>query len=178
MVTPSQLPHGVSLRPLTPHVDARGTLVELHRDTWEDNRPTPPKQWNAVSSVANTVRGFHCHADHTDCLILVRGHMRVGMRDLRPDSPTTGLALVIDLTEQDPQRLVIPPGVGHVFHFPVDSLHIYGMDFCWSMKDEAGCRWDDPGLELPWTIRDPLISERDREAGSLAQLVDHLFGTR
>ena len=41
-----------------------------------------------------------------------------------------------------------------------------------NFADELGCRWDDPDLDIPWPCTEPLISQRDRELGSLSDLRD------
>jgi dTDP-4-dehydrorhamnose 3,5-epimerase-like enzyme len=49
------LPHGVELRPLVLHRDARGGVAELFRDEWGAIRPL---QWTVVRSNAGVLRGF------------------------------------------------------------------------------------------------------------------------
>ena len=53
------LPQGVLRSPLAPQVDERGVFTELFRDSWP--LEVEPIQWNAVSSVANALRGVHAH---------------------------------------------------------------------------------------------------------------------
>jgi dTDP-4-dehydrorhamnose 3,5-epimerase len=163
------LPSGVGVRPLTTHADDRGAFTELFRDEWGTG--VAPVQWNFVQSEADVLRGVHCHPRHADALIVVAGTMRLGLRDLRPDAPTAGLSLTLDLHGDALQLVTIPPGVAHGFYFPVASTHVYAVDRVWDPADELGCRWDDPALELDWGMERPVrISERDERLGSLAAL--------
>lgn len=41
--------------------------------------------------------------------------------------------------------------------------------------DELGFRWDDRDAAIPWPDADPIVSERDRTAQSLTDLLDRLF---
>jgi dTDP-4-dehydrorhamnose 3,5-epimerase len=162
------LPTGVELHPLEPHGDARGVFTELFRASWD--LEVVPVQWNAVRSEANVLRGLHAHARHWDYLTVVAGRATIGLYDLREDSPTVGLAATVDLTQEDPAAIVIPPGVAHGFYLHEPSIHVYAVSHEWDPADELGCRWDDPGLGIPWPCSDPLLSERDRELGALSEL--------
>jgi dTDP-4-dehydrorhamnose 3,5-epimerase len=166
------LPHGVALRPLTTHADHRGGFTEIFRNEWDTG--VQPIQWNAVHSSTRTLRGVHVHVVHDDYLILLQGQANVGLRDLRPDSPTRDLATLVPLSGQKPQALVIPRGVAHGFYFLEQSLHVYAVTEYWRPDDELGCRWDDPDLRIPWPVRDPILSNRDADLGSLSDLVEVL----
>jgi dTDP-4-dehydrorhamnose 3,5-epimerase len=167
--TATMLPSGVRTRRLTTHLDDRGDFTELFRAEW--GMPVAPVQWNAVRSEAQVLRGVHVHPIHADALIVVNGHMRLGLRDLRADSPTAGYACVLDLRGDEMQLVTIPPGVAHGFWFPVASLHVYAVDHVWNPDDELGCRWDDPGLGIEWGHeRSPRISTRDAGLPSLDAL--------
>jgi dTDP-4-dehydrorhamnose 3,5-epimerase len=166
----SVLPAGVELRSLEPHADERGVFTELFRDSW--GLPVEPVQWNVVGSDANVLRGVHAHWRHADYLTVVSGRAAIGLHDLREGSPTEGLGTIVDLDAREPSALSIPPGVAHGFYFPEPSLHVYAVSHEWDPRDELGCRWDDPELEIEWPCSAPLISERDRTLGRLSELRD------
>ena len=164
------LPTGVSLLTLTPHADERGIFTELYRASWEPG--IVPAQWNAVRSEQDVLRGVHVHRRHTDYLTVVAGTATIGLHDLRPGSPTEGMGTTVDLGANTPRALVIPVGVAHGFYFHEQSVHLYAVSHEFDPADELGCRWDDPDLQIPWACTEPLISERDRELGSLSELHD------
>jgi len=163
------LPHGVQLVPLEPHSDDRGTFVELYRQEWGTG--VEPIQWNAVHSEAGVLRGVHVHPRHDDYLTVVRGRATIGLRDLRPGSPTEGAATCVELNEERPAALSIPHGVAHGFYFHQLSTHVYAVSHYWDMADELGCRWDDPALEIPWPQQQAQISPRDQALPPLEALL-------
>ncbi|MDO8391089.1 MAG: dTDP-4-dehydrorhamnose 3,5-epimerase family protein [Actinomycetota bacterium] len=160
---------GVRIHALHPVHDERGGFVELFRSGW--NTEFRPVQWNYLHNTANVMRGFHVHPRHTDLLMLLTGSMRVGLRDLRAASPTLGTVRTIDLQPMT-HALLIPAGVGHGFYFPEPSGLCFSVSHEWDPDDDIACRWDDPQLQIEWGCADPVISDRDRLSGSLAEMVD------
>src|SRR5947207_15698975 len=106
---------GVRILNLTTHEDDRGALTEVFRDL--PGIDLAPVQWNYVRSHAGVLRGVHAHVRHTDYLILLEGSAVVGMKDLRPHSPTRNLTMQLPMRGETLQALVIPPGVAHGFYF-------------------------------------------------------------
>jgi dTDP-4-dehydrorhamnose 3,5-epimerase len=166
------LPDGVALRPLNMNRDSRGSFTELFRNEWDTG--VLPVQWNAVSSNAGTLRGVHLHPRHDDYLVTLKGRVSVGLRDLRRDSPTKGMSVLIGLSEDPLTALLIPHGVAHGFYFHEPSLHLYAVTTYWDTADELACRWDDPELEITWPAEPAHVSERDATAPSLAELLAEL----
>lgn len=173
--TSGSLPHDLRLTPLEPHGDDRGTFTELYREQWETG--VAPVQWNVVDSEAGVLRGVHVHPRHDDYLTVIRGRATVGLRDLRPGSPTEGVAACVELDGARPTAISIPHGVAHGFYFHQPSTHVYAVSHYWDPADELGCRWDDPGLEIPWPQRSAHISPRDEQLPSLAKLLGELRAT-
>ncbi len=162
------LPHGVRLTPLTTHRDERGSVTEIFRDEWSVG--VAPCQWNATMSQPNVLRGVHVHYKHHDYLVLLRGKISVGLYDARPKSPTYRMSAMIDLHSHELSGIRVPIGVMHGFYCHEPSMYIYGVDSYFDPDDELGCHWADPGLRIAWPCREPLLSERDRRAGTLAQV--------
>lgn len=163
---------GVRLRSLTAHDDERGRFVEFYRGEWA--MTVEIVQWNVVRSRAGTLRGVHVHRRHADYLTCVAGVCLVGLCDLRADSPTVGRSALVQLSAAGPTAVAIPPGVAHGFYFPEDTIHVYGVSEYFDPRDELGCRYDDPGLGLPWPAVPRFLSPRDAAAGSLAELLNQL----
>jgi dTDP-4-dehydrorhamnose 3,5-epimerase len=150
------------------HDDDRGSFTELFRRSW--GRPVDPLQWNVVTSRAEVFRGVHVHARHADYLSVIHGHVTIGLRDIRPGSPTLDLSALVEMRGEEVAAIEIPPGVAHGFYSRVASTHIYGVDQYWDLADELGCHWTDPALELSFPCTAPLLSERDTNAGSFASM--------
>jgi dTDP-4-dehydrorhamnose 3,5-epimerase len=163
---------GVRVRRLVGHRDERGRLVELHRDEWlPESRFV---QWNHLASAAGVLRGVHVHRRHCDLLFVLDGRMRLGLKDLRPRSPSHLAEQVVELDGADPRGVVIPAGVAHGFYFHAATLNLYGVDAYYDPVDELCCRWDDPGIGLFRDLRSPRLSPRDATAQSLDALVAQL----
>lgn len=173
-ITDQHLPFGVQLMNLTPHHDDRGTLIEVFRQEWITDSNF--LQWNLVHSNPNTLRGVHVHSKHTDYLTMVQGGMSLGLKDLREGSPTQNLAATVQLSAQNPQVVIIPPGVAHGFWFEASSIFLYSVSEYWDIKDELGCKFNDPELGFGWENLKPNLSKKDQLLPSLASLVaNHSF---
>jgi dTDP-4-dehydrorhamnose 3,5-epimerase len=164
----AKLPAGVSILPLRMHEDERGVFTEIFRRHWDPGLDVV--QWNLVRSEAAVLRGVHVHRHHADYLVVASGRATFGLLDLRPGSPTEGLAACCDLGGDALAALVIPPGVAHGFLFHEPSLHVYAVTRYFDPSDELGCRWDDPELGIPWPFAPRLLSERDSALPGLAEV--------
>jgi dTDP-4-dehydrorhamnose 3,5-epimerase len=69
-------------------------------------------------------------------------------------------------------QLYLPAGIAHGFYAPDEMALIYLVSNEYDGTDELGFRWDDPDAAVPWPDRDPILSERDASAGSLAALLE------
>jgi dTDP-4-dehydrorhamnose 3,5-epimerase len=168
------IPQGLQVLELAEHVDERGVFREIFRDDWAAS--PRPVQWNMVRSRPNVLRGFHAHIRHADYLTMASGEMVLGLHDLRPGSASFGLSAMLRLEADDPHLVAIPAGVGHGFYFPREAVHVYGVSEAFDGSDEFGCGWNDPALHLPWPCAAPMLSERDRTAGSYAALAETIRG--
>lgn len=167
---------GVKLRRLEAHSDSRGAFTEIYSDDW--GLPIAPRQWSLVHSCAGTLRGMHVHLRHDESLLVVSGRVFVGLYDLRPDSPTQGQSMMLEMASKPAQQLVFPRGLVHGWYFPEDSVHLqavsephseYGGD------DNNGCHYADPELGLQWPATPRFLSERAKGFPSLRELREQLF---
>ena len=102
--------------------------------------------------------------------MVIDGVMHLGLYDLRAGSPTKNKSSMVILSGEQLRAISIPPGVAHGFFYPQDSLHVYAVSHYWDVDDEMGCAWDDPELGFNWPVSDPILSPRDKNAGSLADM--------
>ncbi len=164
------LPDGVEVLPLQDRADTRGVLVEVFRASWE--AAVQPVQWNLLRSRPGALRGVHAHWKHADYLVPIEGPMWLALKDIRPDSPTLGVVCELDLHADQFVAVKVPTGVAHGFYFASDALLLYAVTTYWDLTDELACAWNDPELGFGWAaVKDPpLLSQRDTEAGSLAEM--------
>lgn len=108
------LPDGCSLRALHKHVDGRGWLAEFFR---HDELPSErhPAMGYLSMTFPGVVRGPHEHADQTDLFLFFSGTFTLYLWDVREGSPTRGSRLVLDVGEDNPMVVIVPPGVVHAY---------------------------------------------------------------
>lgn len=160
---------GVTFVPFETRDDHRGDLTEIFRASWLPELETI--QWNVVRSSPGTLRGVHCHWTHTDYLTVVDGELILGLVDVRRTSPTFGRTELHRIPALS-VGVEVPVGVAHGFTFEVSTTMVYAVSHYWNLDDEYGCRWDDPELDIDWSISDPVLSDRDATAGSFAEMVE------
>ena len=83
--------------------------------------------------------------------------------DLRKDSKTFGRWIAVELTEENRKMFFIPKGFAHGFQSLRDNSEIlYFMSEFYSPEHESGVRWDDPFFNIAWPIKNPILSENDK----------------
>jgi dTDP-4-dehydrorhamnose 3,5-epimerase len=154
--------------------DDRGWFQEILR---EDAFGVEFVQGNHSHSRAGVLRGLHYHAKQSDAWYVVNGETRVGLADLRKRSEHP-VAMTVEMSAEDPKVLYIPPGVAHGFYAVSELDLIYWVTHYFDNTDEHGIRWDDPAAGVPWDVKVPILSERDRSAVSLDwNDVEQVLGT-
>lgn len=143
--------------------DVRGSFLEIFR---EDLLGVKFVQANHSQSKEGVLRGLHYHRKQADAWYVINGEAQAMLADLRKKQDKPKVASV-DLSAKEPRILYIPPGVAHGFLAITDVDLIYWVTHYYDASDEFGVAWDDPSLEAPWRIRDPVLSDRDKGNGSL-----------
>jgi dTDP-4-dehydrorhamnose 3,5-epimerase len=162
---------GVMIRELELVPDERGWFMEIFQEHW--NGPTRPVQWSLVKSKVNVLRGPHLHLQHDELILALTGEVHVGLRDLRPRSPTRNHSCMLRLRGDVPTLVMFPRGLLHGWCFTADSIHAQAVSASYRdyhPHDNLGCLWSDPALDLPWPVEDPIVSERACAFPSLATL--------
>jgi dTDP-4-dehydrorhamnose 3,5-epimerase len=120
----------------------------------------------SVNTCRGTVRGMHYQsAPHAEVKLVrcTRGAVFDAIIDLRPDSPTFGRHVAVELTAENRRMLYIPAGVAHGFQTLADGTEVYyQMSEFYAPETARGVRWNDPAFGIQWPITDPIILDRDR----------------
>lgn len=166
-------------RSVTFHPDDRGSFAELWRDAWTRELGTPGvssvmRQANLSRSEARVLRGLHLHRRQADLWVIVDGHPFVALVDVRPVIAGTGEPAVVTLDASPGDALYLPAGVAHGFYAREPITLVYLVTNEYDGTDELGFMWDDPETAVPWPDRQPILSERDASAPSLADLIERL----
>ena len=153
-----------------PFRDHRGAFLNAFRaqepafaQAWGD-RMIAQVNLSRTEAVA-TVRGMHLQAPpHSEAKLVrcLRGRVWDVAVDLRPDSPTRGQWHAAELSPQLANALLIPEGCAHGFQVlePGSEL-LYLHSGAWVPEAEAGVRFDNPKLAIPWPLPPQGLSERD-----------------
>jgi dTDP-4-dehydrorhamnose 3,5-epimerase len=155
--------------------DERGRFLETFRKSWFPQRNWGNVQVNRSESRAGVLRGLHYHFRQVDYWHVLRGSLRAGLVDVRPDSPTFKHTEIVPMSGAVGEGLFIPCGVAHGFVALTDVLMTYVVDNYYDPGDEHGIAWNDPDLALEWGVVQPVLSGRDRQNPRLAAVpVDSL----
>jgi dTDP-4-dehydrorhamnose 3,5-epimerase len=169
---PADPPHGVRVVDLTTRADPRGAFTETFRQAWLPEDAPAMVQSNLSISRAGVLRGLHLHRRQSDFWCVIEGAAFVALVDLRRGSPSEGATWTETFDAAHGLRgLYVPPGVAHGFCALTDLRMQYMVDAYFSGEDEFGFAWNDPDLALPWPIEDPVVSDRDATAPSLAEVL-------
>ena len=90
--------------------------------------------------------------------------------DIRPDSPTFGRWVGVELTADNRRQLWIPPGLAHGFLVLTESAEfLYKTTDYYAPEHERCIAWNDPGLGIEWPLAAaPVLSAKDAAGLSLA----------
>jgi dTDP-4-dehydrorhamnose 3,5-epimerase len=170
---------GVALIEPDVHGDDRGFLVEtFRRDAWAElGVEVEFVQHNQSRSVRNTLRGIHFQTEPGQAKLVrcPRGAIFDVAVDLRRDSPTFGQWEGHVLDDERHRQLFVPVGCGHGFAVLSDWADAnYLLSSAYVPATEAGIAWDDPDVGVEWPVDEPLLSERDRNAPTLAEVAETL----
>jgi dTDP-4-dehydrorhamnose 3,5-epimerase len=155
--------------------DARGYFLE----TWHQERYAAAGikldfvQDNLSCSTQGILRGLHLqHPSAQGKLVYVLdGEVFDVAVDVRVGSPHFGKWTGALLSSEDHRQLWIPPGFAHGFCVTsATAMFAYKCTALYSVADEVGVAWNDPGLAIPWPITEPRLSAKDAALPRLAEV--------
>ncbi len=84
--------------------------------------------------------------------------------DIRKGSPTYGKWVGVILSEENKNMLYVPEGFAHGFCVLSDIAEItYKATNVYSSQSEAGIIYNDADLNIGWPIKEPILSEKDKQ---------------
>ncbi|WP_116041805.1 dTDP-4-dehydrorhamnose 3,5-epimerase family protein [Amycolatopsis palatopharyngis] len=171
---------GACLFEPTPHVDERGFFSRtLDRDVLRSAGIDPDGfvQDSLSRSALGVLRGMHLRTGTGEAK-LVRcsaGEVFDAVVDLRPGSPTYRNKEYFELSGRTQITLYVPAGCAHGFQALTDPADVsYRIDRAHDPAEDVTISWADPELAIPWPLPVAMMSERDRQAPSLAEVLDRL----
>lgn len=135
-------------------------------------------QDNHSKSSKGVLRGLHYQLKQpqTKLCRVVRGAVLDVAVDIRRGSPHFGLAVAVELSEENKRQIYVPRGFAHGFAVLTDEVEfLYKCDDFYAPGDEYGVAWNDPALGIDWKlsefgIAEPLLSDKDRKYVPLAEI--------
>lgn len=142
---------GVIIKELRTFTDERGFFREIIRVT-DDFFGEGFGQWSHSLMFNGVIKAWHFHHIQTDWWYVVSGVLRVGLCDMRPDSPTFRKTMDFLMGDVQPARVIkIPPGVAHgckTVQGPVNLL--YMTSHVYNPEDEIRIAYNDPEINFDW----------------------------
>lgn len=163
-----------------PIVDERGWFLRVFdRDTHAGAGidHTRLVQENHSRSRRGTLRGLHVRCDLVEDKLVrcARGRVYDVIVDLRPWSSTFLRWTSVELDDETHRQVLVPAGCAHGFQALSELADVcYRVTAEYDKSKDVALAWNDRRLAIPWPIRDPLLSERDRQAPPLEDLLDKL----
>jgi dTDP-4-dehydrorhamnose 3,5-epimerase len=127
-------------------------------------------QDNFCSSKKNILRGMHFTTKPQSQLItILDGNVFDVFVDLRKDSSTYGMWQGFELNSNKIQQIYMPHGFAHGYCVLSNnaSLH-YKVSKHYNEKHENGFIWNDATVGIKWPIKNPIVSERDKNFTSFS----------
>ena len=177
-VTETNLPGVVIIEPKV-FQDARGFFLEtFSASRYEGSGIKGPfVQDNHSRSLKGTVRGLHLQVTKPQAKLMraVSGSMLDVAVDVRVGSPTFGQWTSALLSGDNFRQLYVPPGFAHGFAVLSDVVDVeYKCSDYYDPNDEITISWNDPAIGIDWSVEEPTLSARDRNAPTLAALLARL----
>ena len=153
--------------------DERGFFLEVFRaDEYEKaGLPTQFLQENHSRSKRGVVRGLHFQWDQPMAKLMrvTYGSCFLVAVDIRKGSPTLGQWFGMEASAQNKKQLFAPPGFARGFYVLSDFAELqYKCTAIYNPSGEGTIRWNDPAIGIPWPATEPILSQKDYAAGTLA----------
>ena len=159
------------------HTDSRGFFLETyHRGKYAEGGIVADfVQDNHSRSCRGALRGLHFQINHPQAKLLrvIRGEAFDVAVDVRRDSPTFAKWFGVTLSADNYRQLFVPAGFAHGFCALSETVEIeYKCDAFYDPSDEISILWNDATIGIEWPIENPSLSQRDREAISIKDLLE------
>jgi dTDP-4-dehydrorhamnose 3,5-epimerase len=154
--------------------DERGYFMEaFHADQFRAlGLPHHFPQDNQSRSRRGVIRGLHFQWDPPMCKLMrvTHGAAFLIAVDIRKGSPTLGKWVGIEASAENRRQVWAPAGFARGFAALSDYADVlYKCTGTYNHAAESGVRWDDPQIGIEWPVSNPILSEKDRNAQTLAQ---------
>lgn len=122
-------------------------------------------QDNHSKSSKGVLRGLHFQKTKPQGKLVrcTKGSVYDVAVDIDPLSKTFGKYFGIELSSLNHTQLWIPPGYAHGFCVLSNEAEFqYKCTDYYDPDDEGGLAWNDNDINIPWPIKEPILSEKDK----------------
>ncbi|MFF3276707.1 dTDP-4-dehydrorhamnose 3,5-epimerase [Streptomyces chrestomyceticus] len=163
----------------TPYADERGFFCrtfdsDVVRSVGLD--PHAFVQDSLSRSARGVLRGLHLRSGDGEAKLVRCSYGKIFdvVVDLRKDSPTYRNVASFELSGETQVTLYVPAGCAHGFQALTETADTaYRIDRPHDPTEDVTIAFDDPELAIPWPLPVTSMSQRDREAPSLAKALLH-----
>jgi dTDP-4-dehydrorhamnose 3,5-epimerase len=153
--------------------DSRGFFMETYRaDQFRDlGLPISFAQDNHSRSVKNVVRGLHFQWEPPmgKLMRVPHGSAFLVAVDIRKESPTFGRWAGVECSAENRRQVWAPAGFARGFCVLSEMAEIqYKCTGLYNGRAESGILWNDAAIGIEWPVKDPILSEKDAKARTLA----------
>lgn len=157
--------------------DHRGFFMELYNRKHYETQGIAREfvQDNLSCSCVDTLRGLHYQLKRPQAKLVqvVKGEVYDVAVDIRVGSPQFGKWVGIVLSETNKRQLFVPEGFAHGFSVMSDSaMFLYKCSDFYDPLDEQGVLWADPVINIPWPVKNPILSDKDKAYKPLKDISD------
>lgn len=154
---------------ITPNIfyDYRGEYIE----TWNienykvfNKGNIEFKQDDISTSVKHTLRGLHGDFETWKLVQCLYGSLLQVVVDMRPNSKTYLQYDMFSINDKNRNQILVPPGFanGHLVMSDFGMFSYKQSTLYTGANAQFTVRWNDPKINIPWPIENPILSLRDK----------------
>lgn len=133
---------------------------------------------HSLSVSSGVLRGLHFQLNpmaQTKLVRVLSGVIYDVVVDIRKGSPTFGKWEGYILSSENKRQILVPKGFAHgVLTLVPNTQVMYKVDEYYSPEHDRSIRWDDPDLNISWPISNPILSDKDKNAPLLKDILDEI----
>jgi len=123
---------------------------------------------HSLSKEKGVLRGLHFQLDpkaQTKLVRCTRGSIYDVAVDLRKGSLTYKKWFGVELSAENKKQFLIPKGFAHGFLTLSENVEVqYKVDEYYAPEYDRSIRFDDPEINVDWRIKNPILSDKDKNA--------------
>lgn len=162
------------------HKDERGYFMESYNENTFKELVGEVNfvQDNESKSSYGVIRGLHFQKppyDQAKLVRVVKGAVVDVVVDIRKESESYGKFFYAYLSEENKRQFFVPRGFAHGFVcLRDDTIFQYKCDNFYNKESEGAVYFNDPNIDIPWTmwvnIKDMKVSEKDSQSRLLEEI--------